>query len=80
MSIFGKSYEERRDIDREDRRRYEGDVTYEVWASGGDIDAIDFDRVDDCRHEGMEADDAAKAELNLQRRTRRSDLDDDVEL
>ena len=34
------SWEEQRERERE----YEGDVFYEVWARGGNPDAIDFER------------------------------------
>jgi len=49
---------------REARRKYEGDVFYDVWRSGrGDPDAIDWDRVDDMRHDGVDADEAAASEV-----------------
>ena len=32
---------------------YEADVVYDVWMSGGNVDAIDSDRVRDCYDEGL---------------------------
>lgn len=55
------------------RRReddYRGDVTYEVWRSGGNVDRIDDDRVSDNYHDGEESDYAAQIELNSQRAAR----------
>lgn len=55
----------------DDRSKYENDVFYEVWRSGGNPHAIDFDRVDDQRYRGMYAEEAAAYELRAQhRRTR----------
>ena len=45
MSRYDESYEDRREREREDLRDFEGDVTYEVWRSGGNVDRIDRDRV-----------------------------------
>lgn len=67
MSRWGESYEERRDREREERRRYENDVFYDVWRSGRDPDRIDDDRVDDARWNGLSADEAAEAEIRAQR-------------
>ena len=58
-----KSYEER----REEKRRYESDVFYEVWRSGGDTDRINPDRVQDRYWNGQDAESAASAELRAQR-------------
>jgi hypothetical protein len=58
-----KSYEER----REEQRRYESDVFYEVWRSGGNTDRIDPDRVQDRYYNGQDAESAASAELWAQR-------------
>jgi len=43
----------------EAERRYQGDVTYAVWRSGGDVDAIDRDRVSDDYHAGQSAEESA---------------------
>ncbi|MBU2118769.1 MAG: hypothetical protein KJ954_14370 [Alphaproteobacteria bacterium] len=51
----------------EDRRKYEGDVYYEVWRSGGNPDAIDFDHMDDHRWNGDSAESAAACALRRQR-------------
>lgn len=77
MSRFGRSYEDRREEDRDARRKYEGDVTYEVWMMGGNVDNINFDRVDDNRYDGVDAEDAAAAELRSQLRSRSSENDTD---
>jgi len=50
-----------------DRDDYWGDVVYEVWRAGGDVDRIDDDRVEDNRWDGMEYEDAASIELRHQR-------------
>ncbi len=47
--------------------RYRGDVTYEVWRSGGNVDRINDDRVSDSFHEGLDCDSAASRELNAMR-------------
>jgi hypothetical protein len=56
-----------------DRRKYEADVYYEVWRSGGDPDRIDSDRVEDAFHEGRYCDEAAERELRHQRCRYRQD-------
>lgn len=48
--------------------KYFGDVVYEVWRSGGNVDAIDPDRMDDARWNGVEADDFAASEVGRQHR------------
>jgi hypothetical protein len=55
--------------DREDRRRYEGDLVYEVWRSGGDLNAVHPDDVDDYYWNDVPATDAAHAEVERQRGT-----------
>jgi len=49
-------------------REYQCDVIYEVWRSGGDVDAIDRDRVAEHERYGDDTDTAARAELNAQER------------
>lgn len=49
-----------------DRDDYRGDVLYEVWRSGGDIDRVDYDRVDDCQWEGVFYEDCARIEMRHQ--------------
>jgi hypothetical protein len=58
-----KTYEER----REEQRRYESDVNYEVWRSGGNMDRINPDRVDNAYWNGDSAESAARCELRRQR-------------
>jgi hypothetical protein len=51
---------------RDEERKYRGDVDYEVWRSGGDVDRIDYDRVTDRFYEGSIPEDAAASELRRQ--------------
>lgn len=60
---MSKTYEER----REEQRKYQGDVWYEVWRSGRDPDMIDHDRVSRNYYDGMDYQDAARVELRHQR-------------
>lgn len=62
-----EDYYERREREREERREYEGDAMYQVWRQGGNVDRIDYERVDDHRRSGESADAAARAEMNRQR-------------
>lgn len=63
-------YDERRAKEREDQRRYEGDVFYEVWRAGGNPDRINDDRVSDRYYNGDSSEQAARSELSHQRRAR----------
>ena len=56
-----------RDEQREEQRRYEGDVWYDVWRGGGNPDRVDHDRVIDGYYEGRQAEDVARSELRRQR-------------
>ena len=77
MSRFGQSYEDRREREREERRDFEGDVTYEVWRSGGNVDRIDRDRVEDHYHQGMDSHQAASMEVRAQQpRMEEPDIDE----
>lgn len=58
------------------RSDYHGDVTYEVWRSGGNPDSIDRDRVDEHRAYGDDADIAARHELHAQEKARERALRD----
>ena len=60
-------YDDRREQRREEQRRYESDVFYEVWRSGGNTDRINPDRVQDRYWNGQDAESAARQELNAQR-------------
>lgn len=50
-----------------DRREYDGDVFYEVWASGRDPDRINYDRVGDHYYGGDSSDEAAEDEIRHMR-------------
>ena len=63
MSYHDKTDEER----REERRRYDGDVVYEVWRAGRDCDRINYDRVADHFHAGDDSATAASVEIRAQR-------------
>ena len=52
----------------DDRRRYEGDIIYDVWRNGGNPDAIGDDRMDDAFYDRVPVDDFVKSELRRQRR------------
>lgn len=51
----------------EERREYENDVFYEVWRSGGNPDAINYDRVEEHFYNGDYSEHAASHELLAQR-------------
>lgn len=53
---------------RTKRMDYHGDVTYDVWRSGGNPDSIDRDRVEDHFRDGDDAEIAARHELNAQQK------------
>jgi hypothetical protein len=77
MSRFDESYEDRREREREERRDYEGDVFYDVWRSGGNVDRINSDRVEDHYYQGMESQQAARIELRSQQpRNDEPDIDE----
>lgn len=46
---------------------YRGDVTYEVWRNGGNVDRINDDRVRDSYDDGLYQDEAASRELRAMR-------------
>lgn len=56
-----------RDEQRDKELRYEGDVSYDVWRSGGNPDRVDHDRVIDGYYGGRRAEDVAREELRRQR-------------
>jgi hypothetical protein len=58
-----RSREER----REDERRYEGDVVYDVWRNGGNPDRVDIERVREHFDRGDQSDYATRDELRRQR-------------
>jgi|HubBroStandDraft_6_1064221.scaffolds.fasta_scaffold3142399_2 hypothetical protein len=45
---------------------YRGDVIYEVYRCGGNVDRIDLDRVDRCFESGLSEEIAARRELQHQ--------------
>ena len=49
-----------------DRDRFHGDVVYEVWRSGGNPDAVDYDCTQSCYSDGVDASGCAGAELRRQ--------------
>lgn len=49
-----------------DKDDYWGDVLYEVWRSGGDVDRVDYDRVEDARYDGYDEYEAAASEMRHQ--------------
>lgn len=57
-----------RDERRAERRKYEGDVYFEVWRSGGNPDAVGPDVVDSAFADGRYAEDVAADEVRRQRR------------
>jgi len=60
-------HESRRAARREEERQYRFDVEYEVWRSGGNMDLVDYYRVQDAFHAGADVSDAARSELRAQR-------------
>ena len=61
-----KTYEERREEEREER----ADVDYEVWRSGGNPDNVDYDRVSDGIYDGLSSEQIASREIRIQREQR----------
>lgn len=51
---------------RKNYHDYEADVVYEVWRSGGNVDALNSDRVRDCYDYGMYQDETADMILRSQ--------------
>ena len=47
---------------REEYRKYQGDVEYEVWRNGGNPDAVDRDRLHDRFYDGCSVEQAAQLE------------------
>lgn len=56
-----------RDEQRKEQRRYEDDVSYDVWRNGGNPDWVDYERVIDGYYGGRQAEDVAREELRRQR-------------
>ena len=52
---------------REEERRYEGDVVYDVWRNGGNPDRVNLDRVQEHFDSGDQSDYATRDELRHQR-------------
>jgi hypothetical protein len=67
MSWYDRDATERR---AEERRRWEGDVFYDVWRGGGNPDALDYDRMNDARYNGVSAEDFASRHLGEERARR----------
>lgn len=51
---------------REKEEKYRGDVIYDVWARGGNPDAVNYDRVSDHYYNSDFPDEAARAEMRRQ--------------
>lgn len=60
------NYEDRRTQRREEERKYQGDVWYEVWRSGGDPDRLSPDRIQDDFYRGLDYIQAASNEMKRQ--------------
>ncbi len=56
-------------VNREEERKYRGDVSYGVWRSGGNPDRVDFDRVTECFYDHVDTDSAISRELRHQQPT-----------
>lgn len=60
-------YESRREARRKEERRYHADVAYDVWRSGGNMDRVNYERVQDAFYNLVDSESAARAELRNQR-------------
>lgn len=56
-----------REEQREERRRYEADVSYEVWRNGGNPDRINYERVEDAYYNDVPSESTARREIERQR-------------
>lgn len=54
-------------MSRSEQEDYRGDVVYEVWRRGGDVDRVDYDRVADHCSYGDDYEVAADHEMRLQK-------------
>lgn len=61
-----KSYEERRD----EKRKYEADIAYDIWRRGGNPDYVHPDRIDNYWYQGVDEESAVNWELRRQREAR----------
>lgn len=52
---------------RAERRRYEADVSYDVWRGGGNPDRVNPERVEEAYYNGLTEEGAARQELQRQR-------------
>lgn len=64
-----------REEQRDEQRRFEGDVVYEVWRGGGNPDRINDDGLADAYYSGRYAEDVAAEELRHQRQRREPEED-----
>jgi hypothetical protein len=55
-------------MSRDEWDDYWGDVVYDTWRSGGNPDAVDWDRCHDRYYEGRSVESCVAAELRIQRR------------
>jgi hypothetical protein len=63
-----------------ERSEYDGDVVYEVWRSGRNVDVINYDRVSDHFYGGDSADIAASHEIRAQRQAEERRRDERMEM
>lgn len=63
MNNYEDDYESRREARRAEEHRYQMDVMYEVWRSGGNTDRIDRERVSDAFSNGDDESLAARREI-----------------
>ena len=61
---------------RDEERKYQGDVAYDVWRSNGNPYLVDLDRVHDRFWDGYSADETAASELRRQRPERKAEPED----
>lgn len=52
---------------RDEQRKFESDVYYEVWLRGGNPDRIDYDRLSDCYYDQHDAGTCASRIIRSQR-------------
>lgn len=60
-------------------RKFEGDVVYDVWRSGGNPDAVSYDRLVDDYYGDRSVDEVVARELRSQRRPPEPELEIEME-
>lgn len=66
MSRYSDDYRERQEQRERERREYHREVEYDVWRSGGNMDRVDYDRVQDSYYDGYSTEEAARREIRAQ--------------